>query len=238
MATKKTTTTPAAPSKTAATPAVARAQPAAATNGAPAQAAPAAAPTPVQTDPQKILAIKDRKLVRSEVGALRKAGLRKDGSALVKHQGPRSAAEVTLVSVKNAVETFGVEALDKLHKRYGESLRKPLRQYVSTITDGSDDRTAMEALFRSFFPIVRAGGFSRKDDAAVNAQGRATIDLRSIGAVKGDRCSKGEVVTLSDGRVGVFITLTAKAQAAAPAADPAPAQAAAQAAPAWAQPSA
>src|SRR4051812_31725139 len=92
---------------------------------APSVAATPAAPkplTPEQTDVKAILLIKDRKLTKKEAGLLRSAGLKKDGTSFSKHQGPRTKPDVTLVSVKNAVETFGVEAVAKMADRYGKAL--------------------------------------------------------------------------------------------------------------------
>lgn len=207
----------------------------AAQSTAPAQAPAKAAPTPEQTDPQAILAIKDRKLTRNEVTALRKAHLKKDGSPIVGHTGPRTGPAVTLVSVKNAVETFGVESLVKLQAKYGNDLRKPLRQYAATFKEDSDDRKAMDALYASLFPAGKRGGFNTKDDAAVNKQGRVSIDVRGIGGKQGSRVSKGEVVTLTDGRMGIFIMLLAHDAPVAAEVTPtaAPEAAQAPAGPAW-----
>lgn len=157
-----------------------------------------------------------RKLTKDEIGELRTFKLKKDGTPIVVHDGPRERSAVNMLSVANVIEFAGIPGLKKMHERHGNDMRKPLAQYVKSLTEGSDDRNAMEALQREFFPSQRKG-FTKSETQKVSKQGRVAILVNDAGIAAGSEV-KREVIE-HNGVRGVFVY-------AAPVAAQVPAQAA------------
>lgn len=147
-----------------------------------------------------------RKLTRDEVTELRGLKLKKDGSALVAKSGKRTVAPVNAVSIANAVDLYredgkSIEAVTKMHARYGAAMKRPYAAFVKSLPEG-DDKQAFVTLGRTLFPSGRKG-FAKKDSQTVSKAGRAAIDVRVAG-ISPRAEVKNEVITLADGRRGVF----------------------------------
>lgn len=164
-----------------------------------------------------------RKLTRAEVTELRGLKLKKDGSALVPKSGKRTVAPVNAVSIANAVDLYredgkSIEAVTKMHARYGKAMKRPYAQFVKSLPEG-DDKQAFVALGRSLFPSGRKG-FAKKDSQTVSKAGRVAVYVLDAGITARAEV-KREVITLADGRKGVFVWSAPAAAQVAPQAAPA-----------------
>lgn len=184
------------------------------------KAAPALAPATDAAKPmpkrakELIAAAKDRKLTKDEIGELRTFRLKKDGTPIKTHEGPRVRSAVNEAAVRNVIEFAGLDGLRKMHERHGKGMRRAFSQHLKSLAEGSDDRKALETLARVLFPSQRRG-FTKRDSQTVSKTGRVAILVSEIAAP--GATVKREVVTLPDGRVGLFVYAAPATSTAAPA---------------------
>lgn len=176
------------------------------------------------------------KLVKSEVGELRTFKLKTNGDPIAKHTGPRNKAMINAQAIANVVGVAGVEGLIKLNAKYGSTLKKPLAAFLKNLPEG-DDKNALETLAKTWYPRAKGpGGFTARDHQVVGKTARVAFAVNEFANV-GDQL-KREIVTLPDGRVGLFVFVSAKASAAPVEAAPALPPAAPTVAPFMSAPSA
>lgn len=154
------------------------------------------------------------KLTKQEVGKLRSEKVKTNGDPIAIHKGPRAKTLVNENSVRDVYEVAQEAGLTKMFGRYGQALKRPFNKFLASVTDTAQ-KAALTELGRTFFPRQRGAGFQAREDQIVGKTLRVAILVGEI-AGHGARV-KREVMTLVDGRQGVFVWKVTEAPAAAPA---------------------
>ena len=166
-------------------------------------------------------AARGERVTREEVGALRAAGLKKDGSKLVMPTGPKDPLAMNSDKLLGVINLLGVEkgvAMSYDSSNGDEQKQIDLKRSLKALVKRLNDADAPEAKELSTAIVAeiqkhdpkfgsRVGGHGpRGDDFGITTMNRAIVDMSEIGGKRGDRYTRK--VIEHEGVKGIFLVLT------------------------------